>query len=131
MAIAEKVRLDGRKTTDIRNIWSEVAYLPSAHGSAIFTRGETQSLTTVTLGTPKDGLIIDGAFHQGEDGPDHDDRRAVVRHEKARRSKHNGRHADDEHRDQTLARIPRTEREDEAGRPLLLRDTLLQWAVVT
>jgi polyribonucleotide nucleotidyltransferase len=67
MAIVEKVRLDGRKTTDIRNIWSEVAYLPSAHGSAIFTRGETQSLTTVTLGTPKDGLIIDGAFHQGEE----------------------------------------------------------------
>jgi polyribonucleotide nucleotidyltransferase len=67
MAIDEKVRLDGRKTTDIRAIWSEVGYLPSPHGSAIFTRGETQSLTTVTLGTPLDRLRIDGAFNQGEE----------------------------------------------------------------
>jgi len=67
MAIDEKVRLDGRKTTDIRPIWAEVSYLPSPHGSAVFTRGETQSLTTVTLGTPLDKLRIDGAFNQGEE----------------------------------------------------------------
>ena len=67
MAIDEKVRLDGRKTTDIRPIWAEVGYLPSPHGSAVFTRGETQSLTTVTLGTPLDRLRIDGAFNQGEE----------------------------------------------------------------
>lgn len=67
MAIDEKIRLDGRKTTDIRNIWAEVGYLPSPHGSAVFTRGETQSLTTVTLGTPLDKLKIDGAFNQGEE----------------------------------------------------------------
>lgn len=67
LALDEKVRLDGRKTTDIRNIWAEVGYLPGPHGSAVFTRGETQSLTTVTLGTPKDALMIDGAFNQGED----------------------------------------------------------------
>jgi len=67
MAIDEKVRLDGRKTTDIRPIWAEVNYLPGAHGSAVFTRGETQSLTTVTLGTPLDKLRIDGAFNQGEE----------------------------------------------------------------
>lgn len=67
MAIDEKVRLDGRKTTDIRNIWAEVGYLPAPHGSAVFTRGETQSLTTVTLGTPMDKLKIDGAFNQGEE----------------------------------------------------------------
>jgi len=67
MALDEKVRLDGRKTTDIRSIWAEVNYLPAPHGSAVFTRGETQSLTTVTLGTPKDAMMIDGAFNQGED----------------------------------------------------------------
>ncbi|MFO0356165.1 MAG: polyribonucleotide nucleotidyltransferase [Sphingobacteriaceae bacterium] len=67
LAIDEKVRLDGRKTTDIRPIWAEVGYLPSPHGSAVFTRGETQSLTTVTLGTPLDKLKIDGAFNQGEE----------------------------------------------------------------
>jgi polyribonucleotide nucleotidyltransferase len=61
-----KTRLDGRKTTDIRPIWSEVNYLPRAHGSAIFTRGETQSLTSVTLGTKLDQQLIDGAFIQGE-----------------------------------------------------------------
>ena len=59
-------RLDGRKTTQIRPIWSEVGYLPGAHGSAIFQRGETQSLTTVTLGTGKDAQLIDGAFYKGE-----------------------------------------------------------------
>jgi polyribonucleotide nucleotidyltransferase len=67
LAIDEKVRLDGRKTTDIRPIWAEVGYLPSPHGSAVFTRGETQALTTVTLGTPLDKLRIDGAFNQGEE----------------------------------------------------------------
>lgn len=67
LAIDEKVRLDGRKTDQIRPIWAEVGYLPSPHGSAVFTRGETQSLTTVTLGTPMDKLRIDGAFNQGEE----------------------------------------------------------------
>lgn len=67
LAIDEKVRLDGRKTTDIRPIWAEVGYLPTPHGSAVFTRGETQSLTTVTLGTPLDKLRIDGAFKSGEE----------------------------------------------------------------
>ena len=62
----EGIRLDGRKTTDIRPIWSEVGYLPMTHGSAIFTRGETQSLTTVTLGTKMDSATIDGAIFQGE-----------------------------------------------------------------
>jgi len=66
VALDEKIRLDGRKTTDIRPIWSEVNYLPSAHGSAVFTRGETQSLTTVTLGTKLDQQKIDGAFIEGE-----------------------------------------------------------------
>lgn len=63
----EGVRLDGRKTTDIRHIWSEVNYLPGAHGSAIFTRGETQSLTTVTLGTKLDEKIVDEVLRQGKD----------------------------------------------------------------
>lgn len=62
----EGIRLDGRKTTDIRQITSEVGYLPMTHGSAIFTRGETQSLTSVTLGTKRDALTIDGAVLQGE-----------------------------------------------------------------
>jgi len=62
----EGKRLDGRKTTDIRHIWSEVDYLPSAHGSAVFTRGETQSLTTVTLGTKLDAQMVDGAILQGD-----------------------------------------------------------------
>ena len=61
-----KARLDGRKTNQIRPIWSEVAYLPSAHGSAIFTRGETQSLTSVTLGTKLDLQSIDRALYQGQ-----------------------------------------------------------------
>ncbi len=54
-------RVDGRKLDEIRPIWSEIDYLPAAHGSAIFTRGETQSLTTVTLGTKMDAQMIDGA----------------------------------------------------------------------
>lgn len=61
----ERARLDGRKTNQIRPIWSEVGYLPSAHGSAIFTRGETQSLTSVTLGTKLDLQSIDRALYQG------------------------------------------------------------------
>ncbi len=55
-------RLDGRASTEIRPIWTEVEYLPSAHGSAIFNRGETQSLTSVTLGTKDDELLIDNAL---------------------------------------------------------------------
>ncbi|PIB34866.1 polyribonucleotide nucleotidyltransferase [Reichenbachiella sp. 5M10] len=60
-----RVRLDGRQLDEIRPIWSEVDYLPSAHGSAVFTRGETQSLTSVTLGTKMDQQMIDGAVHSG------------------------------------------------------------------
>lgn len=56
------VRLDGRAMDEIRPIWSEVSYLPTAHGSAIFTRGETQALTTVTLGTKLDEQMIDNAL---------------------------------------------------------------------
>ncbi len=62
----EKARLDGRKTNEIRPIWTEIGYLPSAHGSAIFTRGETQSLTSVTLGTKLDLQSIDRALYQGQ-----------------------------------------------------------------
>lgn len=65
LVLNEKVRLDGRKTNEIRPIWSEVDYLPSAHGSSIFTRGETQSLSTVTLGTKLDEQMIDGAMFDG------------------------------------------------------------------
>lgn len=64
MILDEKIRLDGRGTSDIRPIWSEVDYLPMAHGSAVFTRGETQSLTTVTLGTKLDQQMIDTAVVQ-------------------------------------------------------------------
>ena len=60
----EKKRLDGRKTDEIRPIWSEVNYLPSCHGSALFTRGETQSLTTLTLGGKKDEQKFDGAVEE-------------------------------------------------------------------
>ena len=63
----EGKRLDGRKTTEIRHIWSEVDYLPGAHGSAVFTRGETQSLTTVTLGTKMDEKIVDDALFKGKE----------------------------------------------------------------
>lgn len=65
MVLTERQRLDGRKLDEIRPIWSEVDYLPSAHGSAIFTRGETQSLSTCTLGTKLDEQIIDGAIIEG------------------------------------------------------------------
>ncbi len=63
----EGIRLDGRKCDEIRPIWCEVDYLPAAHGSAIFTRGETQSLTTVTLGTRLDDKIVDEVLKQGRD----------------------------------------------------------------
>ena len=63
----EGKRLDGRKTTEIRPIWSEVDYLPGAHGSAVFTRGETQSLTTVTLGTKMDEKLVDDALFKGKE----------------------------------------------------------------
>lgn len=62
MVLDTSIRLDGRKTTDIRPIWCEVDYLPSAHGSAIFNRGETQSLTSLTLGTKLDQMMIDNAL---------------------------------------------------------------------
>jgi len=66
--ILEKgIRLDGRKTTEIRPIWCEVDYLPSTHGSAIFTRGETQALATVTLGTSREANVIDLPSDQGEE----------------------------------------------------------------
>ncbi|MCB0571463.1 MAG: polyribonucleotide nucleotidyltransferase [Phaeodactylibacter sp.] len=64
MVMAEKVRLDGRKLDEVRPIWTEVDYLPAAHGSAIFTRGETQSLTSMTLGTKMDEMMIDNALGQ-------------------------------------------------------------------
>lgn len=62
----EGKRLDGRKTTEIRPIWIETDYLPGPHGSAVFTRGETQSLTTVTLGTKLDEKIVDDALSRGK-----------------------------------------------------------------
>jgi polyribonucleotide nucleotidyltransferase len=66
--ILEKgIRLDGRKTTDIRPIWCEIDYLPSVHGSSIFTRGETQALATVTLGTSREANVIDSPSEQGEE----------------------------------------------------------------
>ncbi len=65
MILNEGIRLDGRKTNEIRPIWCEVDYLPAAHGSAVFTRGETQSLTTVTLGTKLDEKIIDEVLLRG------------------------------------------------------------------
>lgn len=61
------LRLDGRKTTEIRPIWCEIDYLPSTHGSAIFTRGETQALATVTLGTSREANVIDLPTEQGEE----------------------------------------------------------------
>ncbi len=67
MILNEAIRLDGRKTDEIRNIVCEVDYLPAAHGSALFTRGETQSLTTVTLGTKLDEKQIDEVLRKGKD----------------------------------------------------------------
>ena len=63
----EGIRLDGRKTTEIRPIWCEVDYLPGPHGSAVFTRGETQALATVTLGTKLDEKILDDVLNQGRE----------------------------------------------------------------
>jgi polyribonucleotide nucleotidyltransferase len=65
LALEQGKRLDGRTPREVRPIWSEVNYIPSAHGSAVFTRGETQSLTTVTLGTKLDEQMIDGAMFSG------------------------------------------------------------------
>ncbi len=65
LTLNEKKRLDGRKLDEVRPIWSVVDYLPSAHGSAVFTRGETQSLTTCTLGTKMDEMMVDGATISG------------------------------------------------------------------
>ena len=64
MILAEGLRLDGRKTDEVRSIWSEVDYLPRVHGSALFTRGETQTLVQVTLGTGRDVQAIDQLFDQ-------------------------------------------------------------------
>ncbi|TPN83015.1 polyribonucleotide nucleotidyltransferase [Aquimarina algicola] len=67
LVLDEGIRLDGRKTTDIRPIWCEVDYLPSTHGSSIFTRGETQALATVTLGTSREANVIDLPTQQSEE----------------------------------------------------------------
>ena len=67
MILDEGKRLDGRKTDEIRPIWCEVGVLPCAHGSAVFTRGETQSLSTVTLGTKLDEKMIDEVLTQGSE----------------------------------------------------------------
>jgi len=67
LTLNEGLRLDGRKTNEIRPIWCEVDYLPSPHGSAIFTRGETQALATVTLGTSRDANILDSPTFEGEE----------------------------------------------------------------
>ncbi len=67
LVLEEGIRLDGRKTTDIRPIWCEVDYLPSTHGSSLFTRGETQALATVTLGTSREANMIDNPTNRGEE----------------------------------------------------------------
>ncbi len=67
LILNESIRIDGRKMDEIRPIWCEVDYLPAAHGSAVFTRGETQSLTTVTLGTKMDEKMIDEVLVKGTD----------------------------------------------------------------
>jgi polyribonucleotide nucleotidyltransferase len=67
LILDESVRLDGRKTDEIRPITCEIDFLPAAHGSALFTRGETQSLTTVTLGTKLDEKMIDEVLRKGKD----------------------------------------------------------------
>ncbi|MBD5194649.1 MAG: polyribonucleotide nucleotidyltransferase [Bacteroidales bacterium] len=63
----EGIRLDGRKTTEIRPIWCEIDYLPGPHGAAVFTRGETQALVTTTLGTTLDEKIVDDVLNQGKE----------------------------------------------------------------
>ncbi len=67
LVLNEELRLDGRKTDEIRPIWCEVDYLPSTHGSAIFTRGETQALATATLGTSREANQIDMPSYEGEE----------------------------------------------------------------
>ena len=67
LVLNEGTRLDGRKTGNIRDIWTEVGYLPSTHGSAVFTRGETQSLASVTLGTSREVNVIDLPTDQSEE----------------------------------------------------------------
>jgi polyribonucleotide nucleotidyltransferase len=67
LVLSEGVRLDGRKTDEIRSIWCEVDYLPSTHGSSIFSRGETQALATVTLGTSREANQIDMPSYEGEE----------------------------------------------------------------
>jgi len=67
LTLDEGLRLDGRKTDEIRPIWCEVDYLPSTHGSSIFTRGETQALATVTLGTSREANQIDMPSYEGEE----------------------------------------------------------------
>lgn len=67
MILDEGIRLDGRDTETIRPIWSEIDYLPGPHGSAVFTRGETQSLTTVTLGTKLDEKMVDDVLNRSYD----------------------------------------------------------------
>ena len=67
LTLSEGVRLDGRQTDEIRPIWCEIDYLPSTHGSAVFTRGETQALATVTLGTSRDSNKIDMPSYEGEE----------------------------------------------------------------
>jgi polyribonucleotide nucleotidyltransferase len=67
LILKDNIRVDGRKMNEIRPIWGEVDYLPAAHGSSIFTRGETQSIATVTLGTKLDEKIIDEVLIQGTD----------------------------------------------------------------
>ncbi|WP_234387122.1 polyribonucleotide nucleotidyltransferase [Aquimarina sp. Aq78] len=67
LTLNEGLRLDGRKTDEIRPIWCEVDYLPSTHGSSIFTRGETQALATVTLGTSREANQIDMPSYEGEE----------------------------------------------------------------
>nr|WP_299338423.1 polyribonucleotide nucleotidyltransferase [Allomuricauda sp.] len=67
LTLEEGLRLDGRKTDEIRPIWCETDYLPSVHGSSIFTRGETQALATVTLGTSREANVIDMPSYEGEE----------------------------------------------------------------
>ncbi|MEM6542781.1 MAG: polyribonucleotide nucleotidyltransferase, partial [Bacteroidota bacterium] len=67
LTLNEGLRLDGRKTDEIRPIWCEVDYLPSVHGSSLFTRGETQALATATLGTSREANVIDMPSYEGEE----------------------------------------------------------------
>ncbi len=64
MILTQKRRIDGRSPVDIRDIWTQVGYIPRAHGSSIFTRGETQALVSVTLGTKRDEQNVDTLFDQ-------------------------------------------------------------------